>query len=140
MAAAYCESAEWLRALAGDLHQAEALAARLQTEIAAVDITLRVFDPEQRPATIKARVKRRTPTRFRTGELTRTLLETLREASQPMTVREIARAVAAAQGLDVSTRKAMTTLVANTRAALSRPHHGLVREGAEGGYRWRLTL
>lgn len=124
--------------LAGEIQVAEGRLAKLHAEIAAVDITLRVFDPEQKPATIRAKVKRKQSTRFRVGEMSRTLLSILRVAQQPLSIREMAAAVAAAHGIDVSTKKALGVLVANTRAVLSRPHEGVVREGVEGEYRWRL--
>jgi hypothetical protein len=41
--------------------------------------------------------------------------------------------------LDVSTTKAMGTLAANTRAALSKPRDGIVRDEVGGIYRFRIT-
>jgi hypothetical protein len=60
--------------------------------------------------------------------LLRTVFASLRDASSPLTVREIACRVAAATGLDVSTTAAMSQAVASLRAALARPDEGLVCE------------
>ena len=65
--------------LSGDLAQTKTRVQRLQAEIAAVDTTLRLFDPEQRPDTIRPVVRRTKPGRFRTGEFTWTLLGLIRE-------------------------------------------------------------
>jgi hypothetical protein len=124
--------------LSGDLAQTERRVAQLQASIAAVDATLILFDPEQRPATIKPVRKRSSPQRFRTGEFTRTLLGLIREASGPMTVRDLAAAVAAAHGLDTG-KVAMKTLVANTRAALAKPREGVIRDMVGGVYQWRAA-
>jgi uncharacterized protein YigA (DUF484 family) len=123
--------------LSGDLAQTEARIQRLRTEIGAVDVTLRLFDPGQKPATIKPRVKRAKSSRFKAGEFSRSLLGLIREADRPLTVRDLAEAVAAAHGLDTSSPKAMRTLIANTRSAMSKPREGIVREDVGGVYQWR---
>jgi hypothetical protein len=59
--------------LSGDLAQLEARVHRCQTEMGAVDVTLRLFDPDQRPATIKPVARRAKPPRFWTGEFSRSV-------------------------------------------------------------------
>ena len=125
--------------LSGELGVAESRVQRIQAEIAAVDTTLRLFDPNQRPATIRPVVKRSKPSRFRQGELTRTILGLLRESPTPMSVRELAAAIAVSHGLDVSTRAAMETLLNNVRAAISKRREGVAREEVDGVYRWRAA-
>jgi hypothetical protein len=52
----------------------------------------------------------------------------LRKADRPLPVREIADVVAAECHLDMSTIAAAKVVVANVRAALARPHKGLMCE------------
>ena len=125
--------------LSGDRAQTEARSQTLQSEIAAVDITLRLFDPSQKPATIKPRIKRTKAARFRPGEFSRSLLGIIREAREPMTVRELTHAVAQVHGLDVTSKEAFNKLMANTRETVSKPREGVVRETVDGVYRWRVA-
>lgn len=67
------------RELSGEIGEVEKRQARLQADLAA----LRLFDPSARPTMIKPRVKRKSPTRFWAGEMTRSLLGILRKAEGP---------------------------------------------------------
>jgi hypothetical protein len=113
--------------LSGAIIQAEKALARLHAGLASLDVTIRLFDPDAKPASIKPRQKR-PPTRFRAGEFSRAVLAVLRAAASPLTVREMTVRVAEATGLDVSTTAAMGQALASVRAALARPHDGLVCE------------
>ena len=112
--------------ISGEIADMERRLVGLREDLASVDRTLRIFDPTVVPATIKPRLKRKHPPRFRAGEMTRSLLTVLRLASKPMTVREIAVQVGREHGLDMDDRKALDPMVANVRAALSRPRDGIV--------------
>jgi hypothetical protein len=114
--------------MSGELREAENRVARLRADLASLDVTIRLFDPSITPTAIRPRVKRTAQQRFRMGELTRTTLSVLRKAGRPLTVREIADLVAAECHLDMSTIPAAKVVVANVRAALARPHEGLVCE------------
>jgi hypothetical protein len=112
----------------------EARMQRRQTAIAAVETTLRLIDPNQKRAAIRPVVKRTKAPRFSTGEFTRTLMSLMRGAPGPMIVQDLVGAVAQAHGLDVSTWTAMRTLIANSRAAMSKPREGIIREEVGGVY------
>jgi hypothetical protein len=120
--------------LVGEIGEVEKRLAQLQAEPAALDTTLRLFDPSAKPATIKPRVKRSAKHQvFKNGKPTRLTLSVLRKAERPMTVREIAAVTAAECGLDMGTIPAANVVIANVRAALTRPHEGLlaVKRGRE---------
>ena len=128
--------------LAGEVKRAEALIAQLQAQITGLDSALRTFDPNQRPHTIRARVKRRTESTFRGGQLIGAIVAVLRTAKEPMPVRDLAMAVAAARGVDLPTQAARSAFVANVRAGLKRPRPELVKQpahGARGGFVWSLV-
>jgi hypothetical protein len=114
--------------LSGEIGAAEKRIARLHADLASLDATIRLFDPTIAPKAIKPRVKRTAPQRFRTGELTRATLTVLRKADRPLSVREIAAEVAAECHMDMTTIPASKVVIANVRAALARPHEGLMCE------------
>jgi hypothetical protein len=114
--------------LSGEIIEAEKRIARLRADLDSLDATIRLFDPSIAPKAIRPRVKRTAPQRFRTGELTRATLSALRKAERPLSVREIADVVAAECHMDMSTIPAANVVVANVRAALARPHEGLMCE------------
>lgn len=126
--------------LSGDRAQTEARSQTLQSEIAAVDITLRLFDPSQKPATIKPRIKRTKAARFRPGEFSPSLLGILRDAQGRMTVRELTHAVAQIHGLDVTSKDAFNKLMANTRETVSKPREDIARETVNGSYHFYVRL
>ena len=71
--------------------------------------------------------------------MTRSLLAILRQASEPMTVREIAVQVGRELGLNTGDRKALDPMTANVRAALSRPRDGIVcGKRPDGVMVWRV--
>ena len=126
--------------LAGDLKLAEASITRLQAQISAMDTTLLTFDPDQRPAAIRAKVRRQTDSNFKAGELTRAVLSVLRHAEKPLGTRELAMQVAQAQGVDLPTQKARAAFVANVRSVLKKPREDVVAEPwKRGGFAWRMT-
>jgi hypothetical protein len=111
-----------------------------QASLTSIDNTMRLFDPEAKPATIKPRVKRQHPNRFRAGEFSRAIMAVLRQADKPLTIREIAERVGPACGLDMSTTKAAHHVVASVRAALARPHDGVKCEkNGKESMVWRVT-
>jgi hypothetical protein len=114
--------------MSGELREAENRVARLRADLVSLDVTIRLFDPSITPTAIRPRLKRTAQQRFRTGELTRTTLSVLRKADRPLTVREIADLVATECHLDMSTVHAASIVLSNVRAALARPHEGLMCE------------
>jgi hypothetical protein len=114
--------------LAGEIRAIEKRYTRVTRDLEHLDNTLRLFDPDAKPETIKPRTKRQQPSRFGPGEMTRAVITVLRESEAPLTIREIAERLGEAMGLDMSTTKAASQVVANVRAALARPHDGLPGE------------
>jgi len=72
----------------------------LREDLASLNRTLRIFDPTVIPATTLPRLKRKTALRFRAGEMTPSLLAILRQATEPVTVREVAVQIAREHSLD----------------------------------------
>src|SRR5580658_7137196 len=114
--------------LDGELRLAERRVAQLHGDLTALDTTLRLFDPNMRPETIKPRLKRGRPASIPSGSFSRAVLDVLRQASGPLTAREIAVGVAGALGLDVGTPRTMQRAIGQVRNALARTREGVVGE------------
>lgn len=121
----------------GELRLAERRLAQLAADLAAIDATLRLFDPSVVPAAIKPRLRRGRP--VASGSFTRTVMDVLREASQPLTAREIAAQSAAALGLDVGTARAMQRVIGQVRNVLARARDGVASEKVGDLVRWKVS-
>ena len=100
---------------------------------------LRLFAPEFEPATILPRAVRRPNSWFKPGELARLVLEVLRTAPAPLSVREITAQVMERRGLDpqdARTAELLRKLVSN---ALNRQAADLVERIQDGALvSWRV--
>jgi hypothetical protein len=76
--------------LDGELRQTEKRVIQLRADLEASDGAIRVFDPSLAPQTIPPKIKRKPPAHFRHGQFSRTVLDTLRRASAPMTFSRMA--------------------------------------------------
>src|SRR5450755_5115942 len=79
--------------LAGTLRQLEQQLARERTNLAHLDATMRLFDPNIRPKDIRPRQRRTHNAWFRQGECLRLIYDELREASHPVTTRELSERI-----------------------------------------------
>ena len=79
--------------LAGTLRQLEQQLAGHRANLAHLDATMRLFDPDVRPKDIRPRRIRARNVWFRQGECLRLIYDELREATQPVMTRELAERV-----------------------------------------------
>lgn len=112
--------------LAGEIGVAEKRLDQLRAELASLDATIRLFDPSIAPKATKPKVKR-TTRRSYSGQASLPG-RCWGQAEKPLTVREVAERVSAERHLDMSTIEAANVVIANARAALARPHEGLLAE------------
>src|SRR5665213_3379590 len=75
--------------LAGTLRQLEQQLAGHRANLAHLDATMRLFDPNVRPKDIRPRQVRARNAWFRQGECLRLIYDALREATPPVTTREL---------------------------------------------------
>jgi hypothetical protein len=99
--------------LIAEAKAAEATHRRALADIEHIDCAIRAYDPSQRPR--KVRISRATRT-----DLSRVTLDTLRQASAPMTLRAITDAVMTRTGQAQGNRKAVNAVVNRVRAILTR--------------------
>jgi hypothetical protein len=124
--------------LSGELMTAEKRVLQLREDIASLDRTIRVFDPNAEPHTIRPVLRRKKPTLIPRGQCSRAVLDMLRHAHEPMTAREIAAQLAARYQIDVSNTDAMKALIAKVRNTLAR-QKGLASEMRGDAKAWMVA-
>jgi hypothetical protein len=123
--------------LSGELIVAEKRILQLHTDIDSLDGAIRVFDPTAEPHNIRPILRRKKPTFIPRGQCSRAILDMLRRADGPMTVREIVAQLAADYRMDASDAGAMNALVAKVRNTLAR-QKGLASEVRGEAKAWRV--
>jgi hypothetical protein len=79
--------------LAGMLRQLEQQLTQQRANLAHVDATMQLFDPDIRPKDIRPKQPRARNAWFRQGECLRLIYDELRDATQPMTTRDLAERI-----------------------------------------------
>src|SRR6202035_629605 len=90
--------------IAGELERHEATARQLRVDLAGLDATIRLFDPDSDPQRIKPKPFRVQPAGGK-GQLGYLIFSTLRAAARPCTAQEIALHIMAARGLDTAKKR-----------------------------------
>jgi hypothetical protein len=123
--------------LAGMLRQLEQQLAQQRAHLAHVDATMRLFDPDIRPNDIRPKQSRARNAWFRPGECLRLIYDELRDATQPVTTRELAerimrvKAIPAANDRRVRVQKTLL-------GSLNRAKQTIGRVEIAGVVSWRL--
>jgi hypothetical protein len=127
--------------LSGELIAAEKRIEKLRADLEHIDGAIRVFDPAAVPVKIRPRKPLSVPlTSLPHGQASRFILGILREATEPMTARQIADTLAERCGIaepSPSQQKAMLTKVRNMLAR--QDGRGLIREERKDGAVWRVA-
>src|SRR3954466_6750380 len=79
-------------ALSGEVEALTTRIANLRADLAHLDAVIRIMDPAAEPESIKPRVPRNHCDWFGRGELARLAMEVVRDAPEPITAIDIARA------------------------------------------------
>ena len=122
---------------AGEIEAAEARLRELRAALGHLDATILLFDPAFPVVGIRAKQPRRGLHLFGSGELVRLVFGVLREAGEPLTIREIAEAVMRAKSLPEHGRTRRTVERRVHRTAQRRADV-IERARVEGGVRWRV--
>ena len=86
--------------LVGEIHDLEGRLEQLRSDVLHVDAVIRLMDPAYQLDAIVPKRRRQRREWFGNGELLRAVLETLRQAREPMTSREVALAIMERKGFD----------------------------------------
>jgi hypothetical protein len=123
--------------LDGMLRQLEQQLVLQRANLAHVDATMRLFDPDIRPNDIRPKQPRERNVWFRQGECLRLIYDELREATQPATTRELAERIMRVKAIpaaDDCRERVQKTLL----ASLNRAKQTIARVETAGVVRWRL--
>jgi hypothetical protein len=125
--------------IAGRLLDNRKQAERLARDMKHVEAVVRMFDPAHDVRPLAVRRRKGNPW-FKRGTMFRAVLDVLKAADEPLTVREITRRVLAGQGESAPPLKAIRQLEGGIRAGLRDKQGRSIEVVGEGmPARWRLA-
>jgi hypothetical protein len=124
--------------LAGILRRLEQQLVQQRANLAHVDATMRLFDPDIRPNDIRPKLPRERNAWFRQGECLRLVYDELREASQPMTTRQLAEQIMRVKAIPAADDQRRERVQKTLLASLNRAKQTIARVEIAGVVRWRL--
>ena len=124
--------------LAGMLRQLEQQLVQQRANLTHVDATMRLFDPDIRPNDIRPKLPRERNAWFRQGECLRLIYDELREATQPVTTRELAERIMRLKAIPPADDQRRERVQKTLLASLNRAKQTIARVEIAGVVRWRL--
>ena len=125
--------------LSGNIADLEKRIGQHRADLLHVDAVLRLFAPDFELAAIPPKTVRQPSGWFRPGELARMVLEVLRAAPAPLSIREITAQVMERRGLDPQDGRMAELLRKLVRNAVNRQAADLVERVEDGTLvRWRV--
>jgi hypothetical protein len=124
--------------LAGMLRQLEQQLVQQRANLAHLDAAMRLFDPEIRPNEIRPKQPRERNAWFRPGECLRLIYDQLREATQPMTTRELTERIMRVKAMPTADDRRRAAIQKTLLASLNRAKQTIARVETAGVVRWRL--
>ena len=124
--------------LAGIVSQLERQLGQQKANLAHLDATMRLFDPDIRPNTIRPKQQRARSAWFRPGECLRLIYDELRDAVQPMTTRELAERIMRLKAMPMVDDRQRELVQKTILGSLNRAKETIARVETAGLVRWRL--
>ena len=124
--------------LSGTLRQLEQQLAQHRANLAHLDATMRLFDPEIRPIDIRPWQLRARNAWFRPGECLRLIYDELREATQPATTRELAERIMRLKAMPMTDDRCRALVQKTLLSSLNRAKTTIARVETAGVVSWRL--
>ena len=124
--------------LAGMLRQLEQQLVQQRANLAHLDATMRLFDPNLQPKDIRPKRPRVCNVWFRPGECLRLIYDELREATQPVTTRELAERLMRVKAISVADNNRRELVQKTLLASLNRAKETIARVETGGVVSWRL--
>jgi hypothetical protein len=125
--------------LAGTLRQLEQQLVQQRASLAHLDATMRLFDPAIRPDDIRPKRSRARNVWFRPGECLRLIYDELREATQPVTTRELAERIMRVKAISAADNNRRELVQKTLLASLNRAKQTIARIETGGVVSWRLV-
>ena len=124
--------------LAGIVRQLEQQLVQQRANLAHLDATMRLFDPEIQPKHIRPKQQRTRNVWFRPGECLRLIYDELREATQPLTTRELAERIMRRKAMPEADYQHRELVQKTLLGSLNRAKQTIARIKTAGVVRWQL--
>ena len=124
--------------LAGMVSHLERELVEHRASLTHLDATMRLFDPDIRPKDIRPKQPRERNAWFRQGECLRLIYDELREATQPVTTRELAERIMRVKAIPPADDQRRERVQKTLLASLNRAKQTIARVEIAGVVRWRL--
>jgi hypothetical protein len=125
--------------LAGIVRQLEQQLVQQRTNLAHLDATMRLFDPDIQPKQIRPKQPRARTAWFRPGECLRLIYDQLRDANQPITTRELAERIMHVKAMPATDDRQRELVQKTLLASLNRAKETIARVEIAGVISWRLS-
>ena len=120
------------------LRQLEQQLVQQRADLAHLDAAMRLFDPEIRPNDIRPKQPRARNVWFRPGECLRLIYDALREATQPVTTRELAERIMRVKAMPAADDRRRELVQKTLLGSLNRAKQTIARVETAGVVSWRL--
>jgi hypothetical protein len=124
--------------LAGIVRQLEQQLVAQRANLAHLDATMRLFDPEIQPKDIHPKQQRARNVWFRPSECLRLIYDELREATQPLTTRELAERIMRRKAMPEADHQHRELVQKTLLGSLNRAKQTIARIKTAGVVRWQL--
>ena len=124
--------------LDGILRQLEQQLVQQRANLAHLDATMRLFDPDIRPKDIRPRQRRERNAWFHPGECLRLIYDELREVTEPVTTRELAERIMRVKAIPAADNNRRERIQKTLLASLNRAKETIARVEIAGVVSWRL--
>ena len=125
--------------LAGIVRQLEQQLAQQRTNLAHLDATMQLFDPDIRPQEIRPKQQRARSAWFRQGECLRLIYDQLRDAPRPVATRELAERIMRAKAIPAADDHRRELVQKTLLGSLNRAKEAIARIETVGVVSWRLV-
>jgi hypothetical protein len=124
--------------LAGTVRQLEQQLAQQVANLAHLDATMRLFDPDIRPQEIRPKQQRARGAWFRQGECLRLIYDQLRDAPRPVATRELAERIMRTKAIPAGDDHRRELIQKTVLGSLNRAKETIARVETAGIISWRL--
>jgi hypothetical protein len=125
--------------LGGVVNQLEQRLEQHRADLAHLDATMRLFDPDIRPQEVRPKQQRVRSAWFRPGECLRLIYDELRDAPQPATTRELAERVMRAKAMPTTDDRRRELIQKTILGSLNRAKETIARIETAGVVSWQLN-
>jgi hypothetical protein len=125
--------------LSGEVRSLEAKIGECRVNLQHVDATLRLFDPEIQPASIRPRQKRTRNEWFGHGECVRMVYDILRDAPAPLPTADIADRLIRTKGIPAEDRSTRALIAKTVLGSLNRAGDTIERVTQGGVVCWQVA-